>query len=173
MKKLYRIPQIILGIILKTLVGFSVLSLGVIPYSTSSTDVQTEYYSELSCLTELLFYEARNTGSNGMIQVAQVVKNRTNLKGFPQSYCGVSKQRFQFSFHQDKHKQKVNLSPQSLDTVAFTLAGTVARLTLEDRLVAPFGGSTVYYHTHEVKPSWARRMKVVMKDRFHVFYSSK
>jgi spore germination cell wall hydrolase CwlJ-like protein len=158
---------------LKTFTACLIVYAGLTPGITSSTDVQTEYHSELSCLTELLFYEARGTGSNGMIQVAQVVKNRTNLKGFPQSYCGVSKQHKQFSYHADKHKQKVNLSPYSLDTTAFALAGTVARLTLEDRLVAPFGGSVGYYHTHEVKPSWAKRMKVVLKDRWHVFYSSK
>jgi spore germination cell wall hydrolase CwlJ-like protein len=159
--------------ILKTFTACLIVYTGLTPGITSSTDVQTEYHLELSCLTELLFYEARNTGSNGMIQVAQVVKNRTRIKGFPSSYCGVSKQTHQFSFWLDKHKQKVNLSPQSLDTAAFTLAGTVARLTLEDRLVAPFSGSVGYYHTHEVKPSWAKRMKVVMRDRWHIFYSDR
>jgi N-acetylmuramoyl-L-alanine amidase len=167
MKKLHRI----LGIILKTLTLISVTSCGVLPSSTSSTDVQTEYHQELSCLTELLFYEARGTGTKGMAAVATVVKNRTNLKGFPSTYCGVSKQHRQFSFHQDKHIQYINKNPYSMDTAAFTLAGTVAYLTLNDRLVAPFGGSTAYYHTPEVKPSWAKRMKVVLKDKWHIFYT--
>jgi N-acetylmuramoyl-L-alanine amidase len=151
----------------KTLIALSFFITG----CTSSADVPTEYHSELSCLTELLFYEARGTGAKGMAAVATVVKNRTNLKGFPSTYCGVSKAKSQFSFHGDKTKQKVNLSPQSLDTAAFTLAGTVAYLTLNDRLVAPFGGSVGYYHTPEVKPSWSKKMKVVLRDRFHVFYS--
>jgi N-acetylmuramoyl-L-alanine amidase len=151
----------------KTLIALSFFIQG----CTSSTDVQTEYHQELSCLTELLFYEARGTGAKGMTAVATVVKNRTNLKGFPSTYCGVSKQHRQFSFHQDKHNQYVDKNPYSLDTAAFSLAGSVAYLTLNDRLVAPFGGSTAYYHTPEVKPSWSKKMKVVLKDRFHVYYS--
>jgi len=160
----------ILGTSLKTLV----VSLGFLWSFTSSTDVPVEYHQELGCLQELLFYEARGTGTKGMTAVATVVKNRTNLKGFPSTYCGVSRQRFQFSFHGDKHNQKVNLSPYSLDTAAFVLAGTTARDTLEERLVPPFNAAVedhvLYYHAPAVKPSWAKRLKKVYQDQYHVFY---
>jgi N-acetylmuramoyl-L-alanine amidase len=160
-----------LNLLSKTLVLSWITYQGFLPGITSSTDVITEYHLELACVQELLFYEGRGTGAKGMMAVASVVKNRTNLKGFPSTYCGVSRQRFQFSFHGDKHNQYTNKNPYSLDSQAFALAGSVARLTLDDRLVAPFGGSTAYYHTPEVKPSWAKKMKVVLKDKFHVFYS--
>jgi len=161
-------------VLAKTLVLSWVLYQGFLPGSTSSTDTPSEYHKELSCLHELLFYEARNTSYSGMTKVAQVVQNRTNAKGFPSSYCGVSKQHKQFSFHQDKRNQTVNTNPYSLDSQAWETAGTIAVLTLNDAIVDPFRGlgegTVLYYHTPAVKPKWSQKMKKVLQDKYHLFF---
>jgi len=161
-------------VLTKTLVLSWIVYQGFLPGSTSNTDTTSEYHKELSCLHELLFYEARNTSYSSMTKVAKVVQNRTNAKGFPSSYCGVSKQRFQFSYHMDKHKQSVNTSQYSMDSAAWETAGTIARDTLDNTLSDPFkylgGDSVLYYHTPAVKPKWSQKMKKVLQDKYHMFF---
>lgn len=168
-----KILKHILNLLSKTLVLCWITYQGFIPGITSSTDVLTEYHLELACVQELLFYEGRNTGSSGMTKIAQVLQNRKNSSKFQGSYCGVSKARRQFSFHQDKHRQYVDKRPYSIDNQAWHTAGTIAYLTVNDELVDPFrgfgAGTVMYYHTKEVKPSWSLKMKQVLQDKYHVF----
>ena len=169
MKNLKRI----LNLLSKTLVLSWITYQGFLPGVTSSTDVLTEYHLELACVQELLFYEGRGTGSSGMTKIAQVLQNRKNSSKFQKSYCGVSKAKRQFSFHQDKHNQTVDKRPYSLDNQAWHTAGTIALLTVNNALDDPFRGfgvgTVMYYHSKEVKPSWSLKMKQVLTDKYHVF----
>ena len=166
-------PKRILNLLTKTFVLSWITYQGFLPGSTSSTDVLTEYHLELGCVQELLFYEGRGTGSQGMTKIAQVVQSRKNSSKFQGSYCGVSKAKRQFSFWQDKHSQTVDKRPYSLDTAAWHTAGTIALLTVNNELIDPFKafgvGTVLYYHSKDVKPSWSLKMKQVLTDRYHVF----
>jgi N-acetylmuramoyl-L-alanine amidase len=53
----------------------------------------------LLCLSSVIYHEAKGEPLNGQIAVAQVVVNRVNSNGkFPNTVCGVVKQRGQFSW---------------------------------------------------------------------------
>lgn len=164
----------LLNLLSKTLVLSWITYQGFLPGITSSTDVLTEYHQELGCLQELLFYEARGTGTKGMTAVAQVLQNRKKSSKFPSTYCGVSKAKRQFSFHQDKHRQYVDKRPYSIDTTAWNTAGTIAYLTVNDELIDPFKsfgvGAVMYYHGKTVKPSWSTKLQLVYSDAFHRYY---
>lgn len=134
------------------------------------TELPDEYV-QLQCLTELLFYEGRGTKYEGMLAIAHVVKNRAKEKS--ESFCTISKEKSQFSFHKDKHKQVVRIDSKA-DTGAFNLAEYVALGVQEERLLSPFkaSGKVLWYHTNSIaRPSWTSKMKVQYKDRWHTFYS--
>src|ERR1700742_3086468 len=57
------------------------------PY-VASRDPAT-YDRSLQCLTEAIYYEARNQSDDGQRAVAQVVLNRVRHPAYPNSVCGV------------------------------------------------------------------------------------
>jgi len=174
--------------ILKILVGFLVISLvlllGILPKHLTNEDQPSSYHKEFSCLAELLYYEARSTGAKGMTAVAHVVQNRVQAKGFPSSYCGVSHERNQFSFHKAiKHSKKYKAGERSrtADNKAFEQVLVVTQVTLERRYNSPlkasnkvlpssFDASVMWYCTLSSNPPWASKFKEVYRDRYHKFF---
>lgn len=131
-------------------------------------------YVELQCLTELLFYEGRGTKYEGMLAIAHVVQNRALQKS--EYFCTISKEKSQFSFHKDKHKQVVRRDSKA-DTEAFNLAEYVALGVQEERLLSPFkrdSKGVMWYHSAKIpRPSWTSKMQVQYTDRWHIFYSKR
>ncbi len=58
--------------------------------------------SEYACMAEAIYFEARGEPETGQEGVGHVILNRTRSQGFPQSICGVIRQRgggiYQFSY---------------------------------------------------------------------------
>ena len=68
---------------------------------------------ELKCLTQTIYFEAKSEGYNGGAAVGNVIMNRVNSGKFPNTICGVMKQKTgrmcQFSFMcNGQINQKVN-----------------------------------------------------------------
>jgi len=177
--------------ILRILVGFLVISLvlllGIIPKHLTKEDQPSSYHKEFSCLVELLYYEARSTGTKGMTAVAHVVQNRVKAKGFPSTYCGVSHERNQFSFHKAiKHSKKHNKHntlerSRTADNKAFEQVLVVTQVTLDRRYNSPlkplikalpssFDASVMWYCTLSSNPPWVSKFKEVYRDRYHRFF---
>jgi len=172
----------------KILVGFLVVSLvfllGILPKHLTKEDQPSSYHKEFSCLAELLYYEARSTGTKGMTAVAYVVQNRVQAKGFPSTYCGVSHERNQFSFHKAiKHnkKHKTPKRSRTADNKAFEQVLVVTQVTLDRRYNIPlkpstkalpssFDASVMWYCTLSSNPTWANKFKEVYRDRYHKFF---
>jgi len=168
----------------KILVGFLVISLvlllGILPKHLTKEDQTSSYHKEFSCLAELLYYEARSTGAKGLTAVAHVVQNRVNAKGFPSTYCGVSHERNQFSFHKtNKHskkrsKQHTPERSRTADNKAFEQVLVVTQVTLDRRYNSPlkpvFDASVMWYCTLSSNPPWASKFKEVYRDRHHKFF---
>jgi len=178
----------------KILVGFLVISLvlllGILPKHLTKEDQPSSYHKEFSCLAELLYYEARSTGTKGMTAVAYVVQNRVNAKGFPSTYCGVSHERNQFSFHKtNKHSKKHNKKKEYMtlersrtaDNKAFKQVLVVTQATLDHRYNSPlkpsirvlpsyFDASVLWYCTLNSNPPWANKFKEVYRDGYHKFF---
>lgn len=80
--------------ILATLLLFTTLSVS----STSLEKLPTHIHSEVNCLAQTIYHEARGEPLAGQLAVANVTMNRVYSGTFPNSVCKVVYQRGQFSW---------------------------------------------------------------------------
>jgi len=62
---------------------------------------------DLKCLIKTLWFESRGEGDKGMKLVAEVIINRTKHKAFPNTICGVIKERSAFHVTSKKLHRKI------------------------------------------------------------------
>lgn len=127
--------------------------------------------SDLECLTQAVYYEARNESEDGQAAVAEVVMNRSRTQGFPQRVCEVVYQRnsrtCQFTFTCDGSLNRGPIHP-----VAWARAQAIARDVYEGRRQAILPNRSLNYHADYVRPSWASRLERVRQIGTHIFYGA-
>ena len=125
--------------------------------------------SDLECLTQAVYFEARGETPRGQQAVAQVVLNRVRHPAFPKTVCGVvfqgaAKSRgCQFSFACDGSMRR------GREASAWTRARQVASRTLSGAVLGDVGSAT-HFHTTNVAPQWGPRMRRMAQVGVHVFY---
>jgi len=150
-----------------------------IPDGPKSEGVYTEKFlsrqpvakggAEWACLTEALYFEARGESVKGMFAVAEVILNRVDNAGYPDSVCGVINQgtgaryQCQFTYNCDGRAEVFN-EPRAYERV-----GKVAKLMLDGFARQLTDGAT-HYHTKSVNPSWARVYPRTATIGYHHFY---
>jgi hypothetical protein len=126
--------------------------------------------SDLKCLSEALYFEARGESVKGLFAVAEVILNRVDTRSFPSSVCGVVRQgvsngkhQCQFSYNCDGKSEEIT------EPLAYQMVGKIAKIMLagEPRILTK--GAT-YYHTVAVNPSWSRKFTQTAKIGVHKFY---
>lgn len=124
--------------------------------------------NELNCLTDAIYFEARNQSVRGMVAVGQVIMNRKRSGEFGKNVCEVVHQRVnrvcQFSYLCKSKEYRVVNDPDSWET-----ASRVAHNTYHGYVTDITNGAT-FYHSRRVKPNWRKNVEktVIIKD--HVFY---
>jgi len=166
------------------------VSSGMIPDSVTGirvdnlkTKIKTEYVdsgmsknsrnstSETECLAKMIYYEARNQSVKGMYAVADLALNRTESGIYPDSVCGVIKQKHQYPWY-SRSKIKSKVPKNSMSQEAWDEAKKVAKISMIHRnTVLP--KNVLSFHAKRVKPSWAKRMKLVTVIDQHKFYRPK
>jgi spore germination cell wall hydrolase CwlJ-like protein len=130
--------------------------------------------TEMKCLAEAIYFEARGEPEQGRIAVAQVVLNRLKNPAYPSTICGVvyqnknKRHRCQFSFACDGIRDRIT------NKSAWVEAQALAKRVLDDDkhlYIADVGAST-HYHATYVKPRWARKMTKKDKIGRHIFYQT-
>lgn len=125
--------------------------------------------SDVECLTQAIYYEARNESEEGQAAVAEVVMNRSRAGGYPPRVCEVVYQRnsrtCQFTFTCDG---SIGRSP--VNATAWARAESIARDVYEGRRESLLPRSSVNYHANYVRPSWASRLEQVRQIGAHIFY---
>ena len=119
--------------------------------------------AEWHCLAQAIYFEARGEPLAGQIAVAEVVLNRRDAQGFPNSVCGVTNQGCQFSYVCDgiSDTMKSSLARQRSEKLAsLMLSGHERKLT----------DGALYFHTPAVRPSWSRKFTRTTKIGYHIFY---
>lgn len=103
--------------------------------------------------------EAKASRYDDMLAVSLVVMTRKNLRAFPDTVCGVVKQRWQFSWFNTMATRK----PVPKGNKCFKAA---------DQALAFTGYFADHYHAAYVNPKWARNMrnKKVIKIGTHTYY---
>lgn len=127
--------------------------------------------NDLECLTQAVYYEARNESESGQAAVAEVVLNRSRHRAYPKDVCEVVYQRnsrtCQFTFTCDG-----SIGRRPVSAVAWARAERIAREVYEGRSASQLPKNSVNYHANYVRPSWGRRLERVRQIGAHIFYGS-
>ena len=131
---------------------------------------------EKQCLTEALYFEARNQGVLGMIAVGVVIQNRVLHPDYPSTICGVVRQgRYangspvkygcQFTYWCDGKPEDPD------DEESWELAEGIAFNLLTSKIdIVGIEGAT-HYHTDSVNPEWSILLDKLSKIGKHIFYA--
>src|SRR5882757_9032041 len=128
--------------------------------------------SDLQCLAENIYFEARGEPLEGQYAVAEVTLNRTRAQNFPHTVCSVvhemrwdpSRGRFVADF---SWTELGALSPQ--DGPYWKQAMAVASAAYDDQH-EPLVPGALFYHATSVHPAWSRTRKTVATIGNHIFY---
>ena len=119
--------------------------------------------AQLNCLTEAIYHEARSESYTGQLLVGFVIKNRVMSDKFPDDFCQVIEQPWQFSFTHELGDRTM----REKDAAEYAEAVAEIVMTSEN----PLPDEVLYYHTVDVTPDWNYNLldqyKVVGN---HVFY---
>lgn len=127
------------------------------------TQIKTVKSQELVCLAENIYHESRGESLQGQIAVAQVTVNRVRSGKFQNTVCKTVYAPSQFSWTQRKPKKPKDLK-------AWQASLEIARVVLSQSIPLP-DFQALYFHTKQVRPSWANRLTVVAVINNHIFYS--
>jgi len=120
--------------------------------------------SDMRCLAEAIYFEARGEPLAGQLAVGRVVVNRAESDAFPDDYCAVVKQPAQFSFVKGGRIPAVDTRSQ-----AWQRAVAIARIAHQELWDSP-ARDALYFHATRVHPRWARTKLARATIERHVFY---
>jgi N-acetylmuramoyl-L-alanine amidase len=128
--------------------------------------------SDLQCLAENIYFEARGEPLAGQYAVAEVTLNRTRSRNFPHSVCAVVHET---RWDPGRHRFVADFSWTELgaaspeDGPAWRQAMIVAAGAY-DELHAPVVPGALFYHATSIRPGWARTRTAIATIGNHVFY---
>lgn len=128
--------------------------------------------TDLRCLAENIYFEARGEPLTGQYAVAEVTLNRVASPYFPDTICEVVhearwdpiRRRMVGAFSWTELESR--RSPRG---AAWRQARAAAK-AVYDRTHPPVVPGALYYHATYIKPSWARTKKSVARVGNHIFY---
>lgn len=131
---------------------------------------------EIECLAENIYFEARSEPIEGMYAVAFVTMNRVLSQDYPDTICGVVKQKInstcQFSWYCESGPYYI--SKNDLLTKRYNpVYNDILRLAIHfyashENLKDPTHGA-LFYHADYVNPRWKNVRKTTQIGR-HIFY---
>lgn len=114
------------------------------------------------CLKTALHFEARGEPKEGILAVTNVIINRTKSKKFPNSICGVVRERnkytCQFSWYCEQYTPPVKFDARILSIAQKAIHGKIPDIT----------GGALFFHNKEI-PIWESR-EIVASIGNHIFY---
>lgn len=126
----------------------------------ASAEVSDE---EHECLAGAVYFESKGEPLEGQLAVAEVILNRVESPKFPDTICGVVKQRSQFSFVRGG---RIPSAPTSSSAWRKAVAiAQIARNDLADSAVS----TAMFFHADYVRPGWRGLTRVASVGN-HIFY---
>ena len=121
---------------------------------------------QANCMAVAVYHEARGETLEGQLAVARVIMNRAASGKYPNSWCGVVKQPWQFSSVNPRTGYMPSVDESS---AAWRKALGITRLAMSGA-VPSLSNDVLWYHADYVAPSWGRRLTRVDKIGAHIFY---
>ncbi|MFN3971838.1 MAG: cell wall hydrolase [Gemmobacter sp.] len=123
---------------------------------------------EWECLSRAIYFEARGETLQGQFAVAEVVLNRVASPAYPNSVCAVVSQSggggCQFSYVCDGKTNRIS------EPAAWDRAGRIAAALMSGTAPRALTKGATHFHTHGVRPSWAKRFARTAAIGGHLFY---
>jgi spore germination cell wall hydrolase CwlJ-like protein len=119
---------------------------------------------EQQCLATAVYFESMGEPLEGQLAVARVVINRAASGRYPTSWCGVVKQKAQFSFVRGGRFPHINAACE-----AWRKAQAIARIAITNT-TASLPTDVLWYHADYVAPKWRNNLVRVEKIGAHIFY---
>lgn len=162
----------------------------------SSEGVANEHHSEVMCLAENIYFEARAESFSGKAAVGNVTRNRVNDTRWPDTYCTVvtdgpvreswktkqhkdladservyypKKHRCQFSWYCDGKKDIVPSQDKDLYENILDIATRIHH-GYDSFLIYDYTKGATHYHADYVDPSWAESKTKTTTIGKHIFY---
>lgn len=143
-----------------------------IPLATYQLVKYKNIQHDIKCLTLNIFHEARSESKAGQRAVASVTLNRVASKYYPNNICDVV-----FQKRWDKIRKRVVSQfswtefdqPPKLKSKAWFRAWKIAEEAYKEKDKKQLKGA-IFYHSKNIKPSWARKKKPIAKIGSHIFY---
>ena len=126
----------------------------------------TAFSSDLAikCLSMTIYHEARGSSLADQAAVADVVLNRVESSRYPNTVCGVVKQKHQFSFYWD------GLSDRMRDIDSAKSAYLLAHQVLNEGRFRGVSEGSLFYHATYILPYWAKSFDLVGTIGSHKYY---
>ena len=146
-------------------------------YLTICVLFSTVKASELNCLVEAIYYEARSEPVIAQLSVANVVLQRVRDDRFPDTICGVVHQgRYNKKGQPIRHKCMFSYwcdgKPERMKEIeALKTAISVSEMAINGVIVEATLGAT-HYHANYVRPHWrlAHTFMELGQLGKHIFY---
>jgi spore germination cell wall hydrolase CwlJ-like protein len=136
-------------------------------------DLSSYEQKQISCLAENIFFESGAEPVKGQLAVGMVTMNRTKSGMFPDSVCGVVKQKVkgfcQFSWVCNPAKRISKFKQTDTYKNALQIA---THIYLEHEDMPDVTKGALYFHASTVQPGWTN-LKKTMRIGNHVFYKPK
>ena len=117
-----------------------------------------------NCLATAVYFESMGEPLEGQLAVARVVINRAASGRYPTNWCGVVKQKAQFSFVQGGRFPHVDAG-----CAAWRKAQAITRIAVANvSQILPT--DVLWYHADYVAPKWRNNLVMVEKIGAHIFY---
>jgi len=137
--------------------------------SQASSKVHSQ--SELACLTDAIFFEARAEPRAGQIAVGMVIRNRIKSNRYPDSVCEIVRQRSsktcQFSWMCNKKIKAKVINRSHTKEEIYKEIEDLAEDILEGEIKDNTHRAT-HFHATYVNPRW--KLKKTTKIGKHVYY---
>ena len=154
---------------LKNLSGFSAYDKNMFSFNALDSLPLPKMTSELTCLAEAIYFEARGESLKGQYAVGEVIINRMISNSFPNSICGVVSEgsgrlnACQFSYNCDGKLEII------VEKKIYKRISKLSRILLEPSARVLTDGAT-FYHAKAVSPGWAKKFTKTYEIGQHIFY---
>lgn len=130
------------------------------------TDEKVEYEDlDQFCLAKNIYHEARGEDLLGQLAVAQVTLNRVESSRYPNDFCHIVMQKFQFSWANKASRRWTHPTGKAWEN-----AKHIATQFLEYGLRVEGLETALYYHADYVDPKWKDSNAFIAQVGTHLFY---
>jgi len=141
----------------------SIAAIAMLEGISASAEAYADRQHQTHCLTEAVYYEARDEPIRGQVAVAWVVLNRVTDNGT--TACAEIRKPFQFSYRNTNIQNK----DKNRQAIAWDAISVVVEGVLAGRVADPTKGARCFYNPSLASPGWSASWMPKQRIGSHLF----